>query len=74
MAQENKIKSLEGLLSFVSKMKQLQKLELSNNEVCKEENYREKVLAAMKKNTNDPEDRIVLDCHDEDGISVSDVS
>lgn len=31
-------------------------------------------MAALKKNTNDEEDRIVLDGHDEDGVSVSDNS
>ena len=31
-------------------------------------------MAALKKNSNDEEDRIVLDCRDEDGISVSDNS
>jgi len=31
-------------------------------------------MEAMKKNSHDEEDRIVLDCKDEDGISVSDDS
>ena len=49
-------------------------MDLSNNPICNEENYREKILEALKKNTSDEEDRIVLDCKDEDGISVSDNS
>ena len=32
------------------------------------------LLSALKENTNDEEDRIVLDCKDEEGISVSDNS
>ena len=70
----NKIKSLDKVLAFVEKMKHLTKLDLTDNEVCKEDSYREKVLAAMKKNSTDPEDRIILDGHDEDNISVSDDS
>ena len=31
-------------------------------------------MDAMKKNATDPEERIILDCHDEDNISVSDDS
>ena len=47
---------------------------MTDNAICKEEGYRDKVLAALKTNTNDEEDRIVLDCKDEEGISVSDNS
>lgn len=70
----NKLKSLEKVLAFVSKMKQLTKLDLAGNDVCEQEDYREKVVAAMQKNTTDPEERIILDGHDEDNISVSDDS
>jgi hypothetical protein len=49
-------------------------LDLTNNAICKEENYREKIMAALKKNTNDEEDAIVLDCKNEEGLSVSDNS
>ena len=49
----NKIKSLEKVLDFVSKMKQLTKLDLAGNEVTKGEDYREKVMSAMKKNSTD---------------------
>jgi hypothetical protein len=70
----NKLKSLEKLLAFVGKMKQLTKLDLAGNEVCDADDYREKIVAAMQKNTTDPEERIILDGHDEDNISVSDDS
>jgi hypothetical protein len=70
----NKLKSLEKVLDFVSKMKQLTKLDLAGNDVCEDEDYRGKILAAMQKNTTDPEERIILDGHDEDNISVSDDS
>jgi hypothetical protein len=49
-------------------------LDLAGNEVCNVEDYRGKVMAAMQKNTADPEERIILDGHDEDNISVSDDS
>jgi hypothetical protein len=55
-------------------MKHLTKLDLTDNEVTKSEDYKEKVMAAMKKNATDQEERIVLDGHDEDNISVSDDS
>ena len=55
-------------------MKCLVTLDLSLNPVVEEEDYREKVLKAMKKNCLDEEERIVLDCKDEDGISISDFS
>jgi hypothetical protein len=70
----NKIKSLETLISFISKMKSLVTLDLSDNAVVKEDDYREKVMEALKKNCLDEEERIVLDCKDEEGISVSDFS
>jgi hypothetical protein len=70
----NKIKSLEKVLEFVAKMKELTKLDLAGNEVCKAGDYREKVMAALRKNSTDPEERIILDGHDEDNISVSDDS
>jgi hypothetical protein len=43
----NKLKSLEKILAFVGKMKQLTKLDLAGNEVCEADEYREKILAAM---------------------------
>jgi hypothetical protein len=70
----NKLKSIEALLAFIAKMKLLQKIDLTDNEVCKADDYREKVMAAMRKNFHDPEDRIVLDCKDDDGVSCSDNS
>jgi Leucine-rich repeat (LRR) protein len=70
----NKLKSIEKIIAFIGKMKQLTKLDLAGNEVCNIEDYREKVMAAMQKNTSDPEERIILDGHDEDNISVSDDS
>ena len=70
----NKIKSLEAVLDFVGKMKCLSKLDLTDNEVTKAEDYQAKVLAVMKKNQVDPETRVILDGHDEDNISVSDDS
>ena len=47
---------------------------MTDNAICKEDGYRDQVLAALKNNTYDEEDRIVLDCKDEEGISVSDNS
>lgn len=70
----NKIKSLDKVLDFVTKMKQLTKLDLAGNEVTEADSYREKVVAAIRKNTTDQEERIILDGHDEDLISVSDDS
>ena len=70
----NKIKSLGAVLDFVGKMKCLSKLDLTDNEVTKDEDYQTKVLALMKKNQVDPETRVILDGHDEDNISVSDDS
>jgi Leucine-rich repeat (LRR) protein len=70
----NKIKSLEKVLSFVKKMKQLTKLDLAGNDVTNEEDYRDKVMKALRQNASDPEERIILDGHDEDNISVSDDS
>lgn len=55
-------------------MKNLTKLDLTDNEVNKAEDYQEKVMAALKRNSTDPEIRIILDGHDEDNISVSDDS
>jgi Leucine-rich repeat (LRR) protein len=49
----NKIKSLESVLSFVAKMTNLTKLDLGGNEVCSSEEYREKVMAALKKHSVD---------------------
>ena len=55
-------------------MKNLTKLDLTNNEVTKAEDYQSKVMSALKKNQVDPETRVILDGHDEDNISVSDDS
>lgn len=49
-------------------------MDLSKNAICEEKDYRDSILAALKKNTNDEEDMIVLDCKNEDGVSVSDNS
>ena len=70
----NKIKSIEKVIEFIGKMKQLTKLDLSGNPVTQEDDYNKKVLAAMRKNTSDAEERLILDGHDEDMISVSDDS
>ena len=35
----NKIKSLDAIIAFVAKMKNLTKLDLTNNEVTKAEDY-----------------------------------
>lgn len=40
----NKIKSLDKVLDFITKMKSLQNLDLTDNEVCKSDDYREKVM------------------------------
>ena len=55
-------------------MKNLTKLDLTNNEVTKADEYVSKVMSALKKNQVDPETRVILDGHDEDNISVSDDS
>jgi uncharacterized membrane protein len=65
---------LEAIVAFVAKMKNLTKLDLTNNEVTKAEDYQSKVMSALKKNQVDPETRVILDGHDEDNISVSDDS
>jgi hypothetical protein len=46
----NKIKSLQKVLDFIAKMKLLTKLDLAGNEVCNAEDYREKVMGAIRKN------------------------
>jgi hypothetical protein len=62
------------VLDFVKKMRLLTKLDLAGNEVTDHEDYREKVIKALRMNATDPEERIILDGHDEDNISVSDDS
>jgi hypothetical protein len=67
----NDLQSLKKLMEFVAKMKQLTKLDISGNKVCDTKDYREKVLAAMKKNVPDAKERIVLDGRYENGISAT---
>lgn len=71
---KNKIKDLDKVLAFISKMPQLTKVDLIDNEVCQQPEYREKVLEAMRKHSHDETERLILDGHDEDNISVSDDS
>ena len=52
----NRIKSLDGVVEFIGKMKRLSFLDLTNNAVCKEDGYRAKILAAMKKNLEGSEE------------------
>lgn len=48
----NRIVSLDGMVDFILKMKELRFLDLRNNPICQEKGYRIKLMGALKINAN----------------------